>query len=244
MNPPSVGEAVALARAVRDATAALSGVEVAIAPAYVALASVRDAIAGAHLRLAAQDVHEQDAGAHTSGVSAWMLRDLVEYVIVGHSEVRRDRSDTDARVNAKLKRALEAGLVPILAVGESLDVRRRSGADEFVRAQLRAAFDGVSLAEAARTAIAYEPIWAIGTGVPARGEDARETIAAARAEVRALYGDAIAEVVRILYGGSVTGETILEFASQPGIDGALVGGASLKPDDFARIASVVAEARQ
>ncbi len=244
MSPPSVAEAVALARAVRDATAALSGVEIAVAPAYVALVPVRDAIAGAHVRLAAQDVHEEEAGAHTSGVSARMLRDLVDYVIVGHSEARRDRGDTEARVNAKLKRALGVGLTPILCVGESLESRRAGRADEFVRGQLRTDFDGISLADAARTTIAYEPIWAIGTGVPATGEDARQTIAAARAELRALYGDATAEVARILYGGSVTGDSILEFASQPGIDGALVGGASLTADDFARIARVVSEARR
>src|SRR5947209_316932 len=175
MNPPSVAEAVSLARAVRTATGQLAGVEIAVAPPYVALSGVREALAGGHVRLGAQDVHEQDAGAYTGGISASMLRDLVEYVIVGHSEVRRDRGDTDARVNAKLKRAYAAGLLPILCVGEALEVRRAGDADEFVRAQLRAALAGVAVADAARTAIAYEPIWAVGTGVPAAGEDARET---------------------------------------------------------------------
>ncbi len=243
MNPPTVADAVALARAVRDATVSLGGVEIAVAPSYAALPAVREVLAGSSVRLCAQDVHEREAGAYTGGVSASMLRDLVAYVIVGHSEVRRERGDTDARVNAKLRRAYEAGLLPILCVGEDVEVRRAGAADEFVRAQVRAALEGVSLADAARTVLAYEPVWAIGTGVPATGEDARATIAAARAEVRALYGDAAADVTRVLYGGSVTAETILEFASQPGIDGALVGGASLRAAEFARIARVVAEAR-
>jgi triosephosphate isomerase len=243
MNPPSVAEAVSLARSVSESTAGLHGADLAVAPPYVFLVPVRDALAGSPIRLAAQDLHEQQSGAHTGGISARMLRELVDLVIVGHSEVRRDRGDTDERVNAKLRRALAAGLTPILCVGEVLEVRRAGGADEFVRAQVRAAFDRVSVAEAARATLAYEPIWAIGTGLPATGEDARATVAAARAEVRAIFGEATAEAVRILYGGSVTAETIGEFASQPGIDGALVGGASLEADGFAQIARVVAESR-
>lgn len=243
MNPPTLEECVALARGVRDATRELRGVEIAVAPPFVALAAVRDALAGSHVRVSGQDVHEEERGAFTAGVSAAMLRELASLVIVGHSETRRDHGLTEARVNAKLRRALAAGLAPILCVGETLDVRRAGAAEDYVRRQVRADVEGVSAGDLLRGVIAYEPIWAIGTGVPATGPDARATIAAIRAELRALYGDGVAERVRVLYGGSVTAETIGEFASQPGIDGALVGGASLRADEFARIARVVAESR-
>ena len=243
MNPATVAEAVGLARAIVLATAQARVVEVAIAPATVALLPVRDAIAASDVALAAQDVHEHDKGAYTGGVSASMLRGIATYVIVGHSEVRRERGDTDARVNAKLRRALDAGLRPILCVGEGLDVRHAGRADEFVRGQVRTALADVGMGEASRVVIAYEPIWAIGTGVPAHGEDARRTIAAAREEVGVLFGSATAHAVRMLYGGSVTGESIAEFADQPGIDGALVGGASLVTDEFARICAAIGVAR-
>lgn len=243
MNPPTVSEAVALARAIVAATAGRRIVEVAIAPPYVALVAAGDAIRGSEMQLGAQDVHEREKGAFTGGISASMLRGIVTYVIVGHSEVRRDRGDTDARVNAKLRRALDVGLRPILCVGEALEVRHAGRADDFVRGQLRAAFADVSVGEAGHVAVAYEPIWAIGTGVPARGEDARATIGAIRDEVRELFGAATAHAVRVLYGGSVTADTIAEFAEQPGIDGALVGGASLVPDQFASICEAVERAR-
>jgi triosephosphate isomerase len=244
MNPPTIADAVLLARGVVDATAAaVRVVEVAIAPPYPALLPVRDAVRGSDIAVAAQDVHEHEKGAYTGGVSAAMLRGLVSYAIVGHSEVRRDRGDTDARVNAKLRRALGAGLRPILCVGEALEVRRRGDADDFVRTQVRAALAGVSPDEAPRCVIAYEPVWAIGTGVPARGEDARATIAAVREELGALFGGATAHAIRVLYGGSVTADSVAEFAEQPGIDGALVGGASLAAEEFARICAAVELAR-
>jgi triosephosphate isomerase len=242
MNPPTLGDAVALAAAVREATAGLEGVATAVAPPFTALGAVRGALAGSHVAIAAQDVHEEEAGAFTGGVSGRMLRELVDIVIVGHSEIRRDRGDTDARVNAKLRRAAAERLQAIVCVGEALEVRRAGRADGFVREQIRRALDEIDL-EPARIVIAYEPIWAIGTGVAARGEDARETIGAIREEVRELYGRQIAEDIAILYGGSVTAESIREFAGQEGIDGALVGGASLKPDEFGSIARAFAEAR-
>ena len=241
MNPGTEREARALAAAARDG--APTTIELVVAPPFVWLGAVRDVLAGGRVRVAAQDVHEEEGGAFTGGVSAAMLAEVAEMVIVGHSEVRRDRGDTDARVNGKLRRAFAAGVLPILCVGEPLEIRRGHEAEEFVRGQVRAALSGIGVADAARAVIAYEPIWAIGTAVPATGEDARDTIAAIRGELRSLYGQATAEVVRILYGGSVTSETIVEFASQPGIDGALVGGASQRADEFARIAQVVAETR-
>jgi triosephosphate isomerase len=241
MNPQSTREAVGLAMAVRKRTAELRSVDIAVAPPYVALPAVRETLAGGHVAVAAQDVREEEKGAYTAGVSAGMLLEHVDLVIVGHSEVRRDHCDTDARVNGKLRRALAAGLGAILCVGEPLDVRRAGGADEFVRAQIREALQGVDGPELRRVSVAYEPIWAIGTGVPARGEDARETIAAIRDELRKSHGWSVAEATRILYGGSVIAATIGEFASQDGIDGALVGGASLRPEEFAEIARIIGE---
>lgn len=240
MNPATVHEAAELAVRVREATAGIAGVELAVAPPYVAIPAVSEALDGAHLRVCAQDVHEDPKGAHTAAVPATMLRGLVTQVIVGHSEVRRESGDDDARVNAKLRRALEVGLEPIVCVGEELDLRRTGRAEDFVRGQVRAAFQGINADGAEHVAIAYEPIWAIGTGVPATGGDAQATIAAIREEVRALYGDTVADALPILYGGSVSGATIGEFAGQSDIDGALVGGASLDAEDFARIARSVA----
>lgn len=244
MNPVSASDALALATGVRDATRALAGVEVGVAPPYVWVPAVCDFLRGSHVAVGAQDLHEREDGAYTGGVSAAMLRGLVRYAIVGHSEVRRERGDTDARVNAKLKRALAAGILPLLCVGEPLEVRSAGDAAAFVRAQVRAAFADVSASDAARVVIAYEPIWAIGTGVPATGPAARETVAAVRAELLDRYDRELAQTARVLYGGSVTADTIDEFARQSGIDGALVGGASLRAADFARIAELVAEARR
>ncbi len=243
MNPVSIREAVSLATAVRNGTRGVDAAEIAVAPPFVALAAVREALAESHVALAAQDVHEEERGAFTGGISAVMLRELVALVIVGHSEVRRDQALSEARVNARLRRVLGAGLRPILCLGEDLETRRSGGANAFVAAQVRADFEGVSADQARATVIAYEPIWAIGTGVPATGADARDTIAGIRTQLRALYGEA-ADAVRVLYGGSVTAENVAEFAGQPGIEGALVGGASLRADEFSRIVQAFAGARR
>lgn len=235
MNPPTLEECVALARGVRDATRELRGVEIAVAPPFVALAAVRDALAGSHVRVSGQDVHEEERGAFTAGVSAAMLRELASLVIVGHSETRRDHGLTEARVNAKLRRAVAASLAPILCVGETLDVRRAGAAEDYVRRQVRADVDGVSAGDLLRGVIAYEPIWAIGTGRTASSEDAQAVCAVVRSVVGSVAGAEAAASVRIQYGGSVKPTNAAELMAQPDIDGALVGGASLEAEDFARI---------
>jgi triosephosphate isomerase len=220
-----------------------------ICPSFVALAGVRDALAGTGVAVGAQNVHHELAGAHTGEVSAPMLVGLATWVIVGHSERRRDNGETDELIARKLDRARDAGLRPILCVGEQLAEREAGRAEAVVDAQLRGA-----LAAALRTevgpapdlVIAYEPVWAIGTGRNALGSDAAAMADAIRDTLgRIGFADGGASMP-ILYGGSVTAANIAEFLAEPAIDGALVGGASLKPDEMAGIvgrAGVTARAR-
>ena len=227
------------------------GVERVICPPFLCLAAVRDALADEDVAVGAQDVHHELAGAYTGDTSAPMLAGLATWVIVGHSERRRDHGETDARISGKLARAVEAGLRPILCIGEPLEVREAGAdaAEALVLDQLRGALgphDPAALADAGLV-IAYEPVWAIGTGRNASGADAAAMAGAIRGGLRALgWGDA-ADRVPILYGGSVTAANIGEFLAEPEIDGALVGGASLKPDEMAGIvarAGLTADARR
>jgi triosephosphate isomerase len=226
------------------------GVTRVICPPFVCLGVVREALAGEGVAIGAQNVHDQLAGAYTGEVSAPMLAGLVEWVIVGHSERRRDAGETDEIISRKLQRVLDAGLRPILCVGEQLADREAGRAIEVVEGQLRGALAGTSGASpgADGVVVAYEPVWAIGTGRTARGHDA-----AAMAEmIRGTLVDLAWHADRagrlpILYGGSVTASTIGEFLAEPALDGALVGGASLMPDEMASIvgqAGVVARERQ
>jgi triosephosphate isomerase (TIM) len=212
--------------------------EVVVCPAFTALRSVQTVIEsdGIPIGLGAQDVHWKDQGAFTGEVSPPMLAKLnVSYVIVGHSERREHFGETDDTVNQKAKAVLKHGMTPIVCVGESLDQREEGGTDDWVRGQTRAAFAGVKADDAARCVVAYEPIWAIGTGRNATPEDANATIAVIRAELRDLYRGGAAEAMRIQYGGSVKPGNIADLMAMPEIDGALVGGASLDPTDFSRI---------
>ena len=227
----------------------VDGVIRVICPPFVCLAAVRDAIANSDpdVAVGAQDVHHELAGAYTGDVSAPMLAGLAEWVIVGHSERRRDHGETDERIGRKLARAIDAGLRPILCVGEQLAERDAGRADRVVDAQLRgclAEHDPERLADAGLV-IAYEPVWAIGTGRNALGSDAAAMADAIRSTLDAL-GWADAAAVPVLYGGSVTAANVAEFLVEPAIDGALVGGSSLKPDEMAGIvgrAGVTAAAR-
>jgi triosephosphate isomerase (TIM) len=231
----------------------VEGVERVIFPPFVCLAPVRDALAGTaaghDVGVGAQDVHHELAGAYTGDISAPMLVGLATWVIVGHSERRRDHDEGDERVGRKLARALEAGIRPILCVGEHLDDRDAGQAAEVVDAQLAGALidrDPVALA-AAGLVIAYEPVWAIGTGRNALGSDAAAMADAIRSMLARLGWGSLAADVPVLYGGSVTAANIGEFLAEPSIDGALVGGASLKPDEMAGIvarAGVTAAARR
>jgi triosephosphate isomerase (TIM) len=245
-TPADAGE---LARTIAARTRE-TGVIRVICPPFVCLAAVRDALVEADPSVAvgAQDVHHELAGAYTGEISAPMLAGLATWVIVGHSERRRDAGETDEQIGRKLGRAVEAGLRPILCVGEQLADREAGRATEVVDAQLAGALAGHESAvlAAGGLVIAYEPVWAIGTGRNAVGSDAAAMADGIRASLRSLGWGALAADVPVLYGGSVTSANIGEFFAEPAIDGALVGGASLKPDEMAGIvarAGMTARAR-
>jgi triosephosphate isomerase (TIM) len=211
--------------------------EVVVCPAFTALRSVQTVLESDRIpmSLGAQDVHWNDQGAFTGEVSPPMLAKLnVAYVIVGHSERRQLFGETDETVNRKLKAVLSHGMSPIVCVGETLDEREDGRTDTRVDGQTRAAFAGVKADDAARCVVAYEPIWAIGTGRNATPEDANATIAVVRSTLRELY-KAGADAMRVQYGGSVKPGNIADLMAMPEVDGALVGGASLDPDEFARV---------
>jgi triosephosphate isomerase (TIM) len=213
-------------------------VDVVLCPAFTALRSVQTTIEGDRLsiRLGAQDCHWETQGAYTGEISPLMLAKLkVQYVIVGHSERRELFGETDEIVAKKLRAVLGAGMTPIVCVGETLDERDQGVTDDKVRWQVEDALDGLSSSDAQRCVIAYEPIWAIGTGRNATPDDANATIGVIRDHLRLGFDDALADGVRILYGGSVKPGNIADLMAMPEIDGGLVGGASLDPDDFARL---------
>jgi len=246
-TPSDAGPLAAAIAAVTDAP----DVERVICPPYVCLAPVRDALAGTGVEVGAQNVHVRDAGAYTGEISAAMLAGLATWCIVGHSERRRDMGETDELVGRKVARCLESGLRPIWCVGEQLEDREGGRAEAVVREQVRLALLAGGLAGggwADTLVIAYEPVWAIGTGRTASGSDAAAMADAIRAALEANgWTHEQAQTVPILYGGSVTASTIAEFLSEPSIDGALVGGASLKPDEMAGIvarAATTAAARR
>jgi triosephosphate isomerase len=225
------------------------GVVRVICPPFVCLAAVRDALAGKNVAVGAQNVHHELAGAYTGETSAAMLNGLATWVILGHSERRRDAKESDELIGKKLARAISSGLRPILCVGELLADREAGRAVEVVATQLRGALAGKDLDALlnAGLVIAYEPVWAIGTGRNASGADASAMAEAIRATLGADLGwGQAAESVPVLYGGSVTSANIGEFLAEHSIDGALVGGASLKPDEMAGMvarAAVTAKAR-
>lgn len=235
-------EAARLAAAVREGLEGPAGpvpagaAEVVLCPPFTSLATAAEALAGSGIALGAQDVAWGDFGAFTGEVSAPMLRALgCRYVIVGHSERRRLLGEDDALVQRKLLAALAGGLVPILCVGEDAAQRQEGRTAAVVLGQAAYALAGLEPEEAARVVIAYEPVWAIGSGQPATPADAQAVAAAIRRLVERLHGPATAAAVRILYGGSVKPDNIGGFMAQPDIDGALVGGASLDGTAFARL---------
>lgn len=214
------------------------GQEIVVCPSFIALRSIQTLIDSDKLPIAvgAQNCHHETEGAFTGEVSPTMLARLdVDYVICGHSERRALFAETDAVVNAKVKAVQAQEMRPILCVGESLEERRADRAQEVVTSQLRGSLDGVRIADPEALVVAYEPVWAIGTGETATKEDAQEMCAAIRSELASLYGQDTADAVRIQYGGSVKPGNVRDLMSQDDIDGALVGGASLNSDDFALI---------
>ena len=238
MNPSSVDEAVALARAIA-AGPRIGDVTVGIAPPAIALTAVADVARGTSISVYAQDVHWEEKGAFTGQMSAAMVRGFAVGAIVGHSEVRRDLGDDDLRVSRKLARAIMNGLRVVLCVGESEAQYLAGQTDSVIAKQIAADVAPLTAARerASALAIAYEPIWAIGTGRPATAAHAS---AAARAIRRALESAGLPAATPILYGGSVTSANAAQFASADGIDGALVGGASLKAEEFASIVKAFA----
>lgn len=235
----TIAETQALIADLRGALPAGESVEVAVCPPFVALAAAKAALAGSTIKLGAQNAHPEPKGAFTGEVSVAMLAGLVDYVIIGHSERRQLFGETDAFVNAKVLAVLSAGLRPILCVGETLAENEAGQTEAVLERQVREDLVNVSAEAAARITIAYEPIWAIGTGRAATAADAQSRIAFIRAQLRQKYGS-VADAVRIQYGGSVTPANAREILSQPDIDGALVGGASLKAGDFAAIVAAAA----
>ncbi|MFO0902860.1 MAG: triose-phosphate isomerase [Pirellulales bacterium] len=233
-------ESVALAQALAAKVGASSAVEVAVCPPACYLDAVAAALKGSAVGLGAQNMYHQGNGAYTGELSAAMLVDLgCQYVILGHSERRHILGETNADVNAKVHAALAAGLIPIVCVGETLAEREADKTTDIVQEQLAGSLAGVSESQVTRVVIAYEPVWAIGTGKVATKEQAEEVHANLRKMLAARYNPAVSVAVRIQYGGSVKPDNAAELLGQPNIDGALVGGASLKADSFLGIVAGV-----
>ena len=222
----TVREATALVKEMLPAIDQIDNVDKVVCPPFISLAAVRELIKGSSIKLGAQNLYYKEKGAYTGEISPPMLADLCQFVIIGHSERRQYFNETGEIVNKKIVAALNVGLNPILCIGESLEENEAGRTEEIVTEQLRSSLTGID--SLSSLTIAYEPVWAIGTGKAATGEQANETIGLIRHNVAELYNERTAQNVRILYGGSVTAANTTEFMNQPEIDGALVGGASLK----------------
>jgi len=232
-----LGEAVGTALALKPLVVNANHCEVVIAPVFTALKMVADRLEGSNIKVAAQDCStEIKFGAQTGEVSAEMLKDVgCSHVIIGHSERRQFYGETDTSVDLKTKAALAAGLSPIVCVGEMLAEREAGSAESVVKSQLVNGLAGLTVADVERIIVAYEPVWAIGTGKTATPDQAQEMHGFIRLAVAEIHGKEIADKTRILYGGSVKPDNIGDLMDQPDVDGALVGGASLEAESFARI---------
>jgi triosephosphate isomerase len=232
----TAGEAVELVRQLKATLSGVKEVEVAVAPPFTALQAVQKELEGSSIRLAAQNLFWEEKGAYTGEISPLMLKDLgCRYVIIGHSERRQLFGETDETVNKRMKAALHQGLDPIFCIGETLKEREEERAFAVIGDQLQGGLRGITEEEMDRVVIAYEPVWAIGTGKTATPQQAEEVHEFIRQRLSDLYSNGIAEKIRIQYGGSVTPDNVKGLMSQKDIDGALVGGASLKPDTFSKI---------
>ncbi len=238
----TVSEAVVLVKEMRDELDRLGGVEKILCPPFVSLVAVKEALASTSLKLGAQNMYFVEKGAFTGEISPTMLVGLCEYVILGHSERRLYFHEDDEQVNKKVGAALKAGLIPILCVGERLEEREEGRTEEVIATQLRGALADIT--NPGELIVAYEPVWAIGTGKAASGLQVNDTVKFIRQVIAQRYGSEVAGGMRLLYGGSVTGANIGEFIAQPEVDGSLVGGASLKPQDFISIAEQTARAKK
>jgi len=256
----TAGEAASLCAELKTSLHGATGADAAVCPPFTALAAARNAIAGSQVGLGAQDVFWKAKGAYTGGISCQMLLDLgCRYVIVGHSE-RRGRfgkpdpemqgelmsvfGDNDATVNRKALACLESGLFPIVCVGENLDEREKGLTDTIVSSQLAAALQGIPESSAAAVTIAYEPVWAIGTGIACEPDEAGRVCGLIRKCLAAIFSPEAAREMRMLYGGSITPENSLSLMQQPDIDGGLVGGASLQAASFMAIIEAAVKAKE
>ncbi|MBI3553969.1 MAG: triose-phosphate isomerase [Elusimicrobia bacterium] len=231
----TLAESVALARTVKEGSANAPG-EIAICVPFTALSVVAEVLKGSPVKLGAQDLHWESHGAYTGEISASQIKDAgAQMTLIAHSERRRLFNETDAAVNKKIKAALAAQLIPVLCIGETLEEREASRTFKVLQTQLEEGLKGFAPTDLAPLVIAYEPVWAIGTGKTATPDQAQEAHLFIRKTCSRLYGEAWASGLRILYGGSVTPENVDSLMSQPDVDGALVGGASLKPVGFLRI---------
>lgn len=231
----SIAEGQAFVEAIKNEVAGTE-VEIALCVPFTMLSAMKAATQGTNIKIAAQNMHYEDQGAFTGEVSPQMLVELgVDHVVIGHSERREYFNETDETVNLKVKKALAVGIGPIMCFGESLDQRESGQAKDVVKAQVIKGLEGVSADELPKVVLAYEPIWAIGTGKTASDEDANDMIMFVRETLAGLYNDEVSELVRIQYGGSVKPANVEGIMGQSDIDGALVGGASLKPEDFVQL---------
>jgi len=237
----SVQESLSLVKELVPGLDSIENVDSVICPPFIALAKVSDLVKNSKIELGAQNLYWEEKGAYTGEISPSMVAEIAEHVVLGHSERRAYFQDTDEAVNKKVLAALNAGLKPILCVGETLDENENGKTGDVVKRQLTNALKGVSIEDFGKIMIAYEPVWAIGTGKAATAEGANQVIKEyIRDEVSSLYSRESADKVRILYGGSVKPENAKEYFQQPDIDGALVGGASLKADAFIKITEAAA----
>ena len=230
----TAAETRALAEELKKSLAPFAGkVELAVCPVFTSLATAVEVLKGSNVKVGAQNIHWADNGAFTGEISGAMLKEIgVEYVIIGHSERRQYFGETDETVNQRLKAALKYGLKPIVCIGETLDEREGGVTEKVLDTQIRGAFAGSSAADMSGVTIAYEPVWAIGTGKTATPDVAQETHAFIRGVLRSLYGADVAENTVIQYGGSMKAENSADLIARPDIDGGLIGGASLKADSF------------
>lgn len=238
----SVTEATALVKALKVKVVNIHQVDMAVCPPFTNLVSTAELLKGTAIKLGAQNLYWEEEGAFTGEISAKMLLSTgCEYVILGHSERRQYFGETDATVNRRLQRALATGLLPIVCVGETLAQRQAGTTEKVVEAQIHGAFAQVTAADFAKVVIAYEPVWAIGTGLNATPEQAQEVHVFIRRLLENLYNRELAATCRLQYGGSVKPNNAAELLRQPDVDGALVGGASLQADSFAAIIKAAEE---
>ena len=235
-------EALELVNQLKNLVKDVKDRDIMIAPTFTCLSDVNNAVKGTNIKLGAQNLYFEEKGAFTGQISADMLLAVgCEYVIIGHSECRDIFGEKDELINKKVKRALDKNLIPVLCVGEHLEEREKGITANVVSWQTKAAFNGLTEAEAKKVVIAYEPVWAIGTGKTATPQDADDVHKTIRETLKSLYNDSVADGMIILYGGSVNEKNADDLLNMPNIDGALVGGASLVADKFARIVNYIAK---